>query len=133
MSLSLYPNVGALHNIGLIRTDLAMCKVKLFKNDIIISPATVVGDLVEADFGGYVAKTVTALLPAYLDSIGGASAQIGTVQFDCDGTAPDNVVFGAWVETAAGVLILVIKFDAGVPMVVLGDSLPMDIKFNFGN
>lgn len=133
MSQSLYPNVGALHELGLIRTDLALCKVKLFKNNLVISPATVIGDLVEADFGGYAAITVTALLPAYLDPAGGASAQIGTVQFNCDGTAPDNTVYGAWVETAAGLLVLLVKFDAGITMVSAGDSIPLDIKFNFGN
>lgn len=133
MGVVLYPNVGALNNIGLVRTNLASCKLKLFKNDILLTPATVKADLTEADFGGYAEKTITALLPAYIDPAGGASAQIATQQFDCDGTAPDNVVYGFWVETAAGVLVLAGSFDQGIPMVNLGDSIPIDVKFNFGN
>jgi hypothetical protein len=133
MSVIMYPNVGALHEIGLIRTDLAMCKVKLFQNPVSLSPSTVVGDLTEATFGGYAPIIVTALLPAYIDPVGGASAQIATIQFQCDGTAPTNIVYGFWVETAAGVLILAGTFDAGIPMSLATDAIPVDVKFNFGN
>ena len=132
-AIVLYPNVGALHNIGLLRTDLINCVVKLWQNDIQPTPATVLADLTEADFSGYLAETVLALLPAYLDPGGGASAQIATVQFNHDGGAVANVCFGFSVETAGGVLILVGRFEDGVPMVQAGDSIPLDIKFNFGN
>lgn len=133
MSQVLYPNVGALHNLELMRTDLALCKVNLFQNDVAISPSTVKADLTVATFSGYTAATVTALLPAYLDPAGGASAQIATQQFNHTGGGVANVIYGAWVETAAGDLILVIKFDQGIPMNAVGDSIPLDIKFNFGN
>lgn len=133
MSTVLYPNGAALHNIDLIRTDLVNSKLKLFKNDVAISPSTVLADLTEADFSGYLAKTVAALLPAYIDPTGGASAQIATQQFDHTGGIVANVVFGAWLETLAGVLILVVKFDQGVVMQAVGDSLPLDLKLNFGN
>jgi hypothetical protein len=129
----LYPNVGAMNNIGLVRTNLVNCEVNLFQNDVTPTPATVLGDLTVATFSGYAAIVVAALLAAYLDPIGGASAQIGTVQFDHSGGAVANTIYGFWVETAGGVLILAGRFDQAVPMNVLGDSIPLDIKFNFGN
>lgn len=133
MARVLYPNEGALYEMNLIASDLALCVVNLFQNQISIDPSTKKADLVVADFDGYAPKTVTALLPAYLDPIGGASAQIATIQFDHTGGGTSNTIYGAWVETAAGDLVLLIQFDAGIPMTGIGDSLPLDVKFNFGN
>jgi hypothetical protein len=129
----LYPNVGCMEGIELIRTALALCKVKLFQNDILPGASTVVADLEEADFDGYTPEVVTALLPAYLDPAGGASAQIGTVQFDHTGGPVANVCYGFWVEAAAGDLWLVGRFEEGIPMGKVGDALPIDVKFNFSN
>lgn len=129
----IYPNVAAMYEMNLIAADLANCKVKLFQNDITLSPSTVKGDLTEATFSGYAAATVAALLPSYIDPAGGASAQIATQQFDHSGGATANTVYGAWVETAGGDLILAMTFENGIPMAALGDSIPLDVKFNFGN
>lgn len=129
----LYPNVGALSNIELMRTALVMCEVNLFQNDYIPTPSTVLADLTVATFSGYAPEVVAALLPAYLDPAGGASAQIATIQFDHSGGGVSNVVYGFWVETAGGTLILVGRFEDGIPMIALGDSVPLDVKFNFGN
>jgi len=129
----LYPNSACLDEIELMRTDLVDCLVKLFTNDVSVTPSILLADLDEADFSGYAEIEVAALLPAYLDPEGGASAQIATVQFNHSGGPVANTIFGAWVETAAGDLRLVIKFEEGVPMQLLGDSIPLDIKFNFSN
>lgn len=129
----LYPNVGAMHNIGLLRTDLINCEVNLFQNNLTPLPSTVIGDLTVATYSGYAAKVVTALLAAYIDPAGGASAQIATIQYDHSGGGVANSIYGFWVETAAGDLILVGRFEEPIPMNFLGDSIPLDVKFNFGN
>ncbi len=129
----LYPNVGALNNIELLRTDLVNCEVNLFQNDYQPVPATVLADLTVATFSGYAAEVVAALLPAYLDPIGGASAQIGTIQFDHSGGVVSNIIFGFWAENAGGDLIMVGRFENPIPMAALGDAIPLDVKFNFGN
>jgi len=129
----LYPNVGCLANMELIRTNLALCKVNLYQNDYYPVAGTLLADMEVADFDGYVEKTVTALLPAYLDPAGGASAQIATIQWDHDGGPTGNIVYGFWVETAGGDLILAGRFEEGIPMAALGDSLPLDVKFSFTN
>lgn len=133
MAIVLYPNGSALDIIDLIRTNLVNCKVGLFQNQVNPTPSIVLGDLVVADFSGYAAITVAALLPAYIDPAGGASAQIATVQFDHTGGIANNVCFGFFVETMGGDLVLVGSFDDGVPMSRVGDSLPLDIKFSIGN
>lgn len=128
----LYPNVGSLLGMGLVRTALVDCTVHLFSNDATLGPGTVVGDLTECTFGGYAEKTVAALLPAYIDPLGGASAQIATVQWDHSGSGTDELVYGFWVETDGGDLFLCGKFDEPIPMGSVGDSIPLDVKFNFG-
>ena len=136
MPVSIYPNVACLDVIGLMRTKLAGCSVHLYKSPFTPGAGTVLADLtaIEADFGGYAAITVTALLAAFIDPIGGASAQIGTVQFNADGTTPDNIIYGAWVQATGTppVLYLAVQFDNPVPMSAVGDALPLDFKFNFG-
>lgn len=134
MESVLYPNVACMDVIGLMRTKLAGCSVHLFTNDILVSPGLTEEMLTEADFGGYAPITATALLPAYLDPVGGASAQIATVQFNCDGTEPENTVFGFYVTTTGtpGVLYLVGRFAEAIGMSQAGDAIPLDIKFNFG-
>lgn len=133
MPAPLYPNVSASHLCTLLDADLVNCKVKLFQNDYQPNPDTVKANLTVATFSGYADKTVAALLPPYYDPIGGASTQIGTLQWDHNGGVNANTIFGWWVENAGGDLIIVGRFDTPVGMSSLGDSIPLDIKFNFGN
>lgn len=131
-AIILYPNVGAIEMMGDLSTALINCNVELYQNNVSLGPATVLADLTVADFGGYAAITIAALLAVYLDPAGGASAQIATIQWDASGVAPSNLVYGFWVETAGGVLVLAGSFEAAVSMANVGDSIPLDIKFNFG-
>lgn len=133
MQVVLYPNGGALAVVGLIRIALEDCEVNLFQNDYQPSAGTVVGDLTVATYSGYAEKVVAALLAAYIDPAGGASAQIATLQFDHSGGGVANMIYGFWVQTTGGALIMVGRFEEPIPMVVLGDAIPLDIKFNFGN
>lgn len=134
-AVMLYPNTGALEAIALMRTALANCVVHLFKNDIIPTAETVEADLTAADFSGYAPEVVAALLDAYLDPGGGASAQLPTVQFDHSGGAVDNIIYGFYVKSAApGSDVWVIgRFENPIPMSQLGHAIPLDIKIHFGN
>lgn len=132
MAIVLYPNVSSIAIINLLRTDLIDCLVQLYKNDVVPTPGVILADLTEADFSGYAEIEVAALLAAYLDPEGGASAQIPTVQFQHNGGATANTVYGFMVTTAGGALRLVGYFDAPIPMVASGDAIPLDVKFNFG-
>lgn len=131
--LTVYPNVGALEIVGLIRTALEDCTVDLYQNDYTPGASTVVGDLDVADFSGYAQKVVADLLPAYISPDGGAAAQIATQQWDHSGGATANTIYGAFVRNAGGDLISVVRFTAPVAMAALGDSIPLNLLFFISN
>jgi hypothetical protein len=98
-----------------------------------LSVSTVIGDFTEADYDGYVAKTITAWNNAYLDPAGGASIQSGTQQFDFTSVPlTTNLVLGFYVTNAAGALIFAGNFDAPIAMIQNGDSIPVNATLNFG-
>lgn len=134
-AVMLYSNQGATAAMELIRTALINCEVKLFKNDVLPTPSMVEADLEEADFSGYAAEVVAALLGAYLDPGGGASAQLPTVQFEHSGGAVDNIIYGFWVQSAAPAdkTWVIARFQDPIPMSQLGHAIPLDIKVNFAN
>jgi len=137
MSTLVYPNEGALKIAATVRTFMALSVVHLFKSPLSITPSTTKADLTaaEADYDGYTTKTITAWLPAYLDPNGGASIQSGTEQFDYGpvGTPPvTNNVYGFWIESAAGDLIVAGLFDNPVSMAAIGDSIPLAVVLNYG-
>lgn len=99
-------------------------KLKLFKNDFTPTPATVIGDFIEADFSGYAAKTIAAFGAVHTNPDGSAEVASPLEQFDHSGGAVSNLVYGWWFETAAGVLIMSERFaSAPIPMAVVGDSI----------
>ena len=113
---SLYINVGSLVIIDAIRTLLASCRLRLFSNNVNLVPGTQKSELTECVFGGYAVKTISALLPAFLDPAGGASSQVATVQWDCNGLAGDTVR-GAWLETS-GLTGVVADASNATPIVI---------------
>jgi len=140
MSAFLFTNQGALDLAARERTVLnGGYELLLFKNDIAAVPGLTLADLVECDFSGYARMPIDLLLP-YLDPItGGASCQ-QLAQWNFDGTAPTpvlNSVYGfgvvkPGVSPAPDTLEQVASFDAPVPMVQAGDSLPLTLLENYG-
>jgi len=89
-------------------------KVHLMQNDIALSSNTVVGDFVEADFGGYAAKTAAAAAAVFTDPLtGGTIIRIpdpsGGWAFVSTGTPPANTpqtIYGAYVVSNDGTKLL---------------------------
>jgi len=132
--MTLYPNSAALLIAGLVRTELAGSKMKLFQAiSAPLSPSTVIGDFTEADYEGYVEKTIANWLNPYLDPVGGASIQSGTQQFDYDPLpGVTNVILGFYVTNAGGDLIIAGTFANPIPMAAPGDSIPNNVTLNYG-
>lgn len=130
---SFYTNEATLTNAAEMQTALAASKVRLFKSTFVPTVSTVKADLTgaEAAFTGYPAggETITAFLDPVLDPAGGSSITAPTVQFAVTGpvTATD-IVGGFWLEDAAGKVRLVAQFAAPVPMEVVGQGFPLNIK-----
>jgi hypothetical protein len=132
--VTLYPNSSALYLAGLVKTALVSSTMHLYQAIAHpLSPSTVLADLTEATYDGYVAKTITAWLNAYLDPAGGASIQSGTQQFDFVAVPlTTNVVLGFYVCNAAGALVFLGSFDSPISMTQNGDSIPVNATLNFG-
>jgi len=131
--MTIYPNVGALKCAATMRTFFALSTLHLFKAITApLSQSTVVGDFTEADYDGYVEKTLTTWNLPYIDPVGGATIQGGTQQFDFvfSGGITNNI-FGFYLLDAAGDLILAGTFDSPIPMAADGDSIPMNVSSNW--
>lgn len=131
--MTLYPNAAALLIAANIRTFLAASKLKLYK--AIASPlsvSTVLADLTEADFDGYIEITLTTWNLPYIDPAGGGTIQCGTKQFQFVASAGDtNNVLGFYVVDATGDLITVGNFPTPIPMTMNGDAIPLNVSLNF--
>jgi hypothetical protein len=128
-----YTNAACMVNAAEKQTALALSKCRLFKSTFVPTPATTKAELEanEADYTGYTAggETITAWLDPLLDPAGGASITAPTIQFDVTGPVVDtDIVGGFWVEDAGGDVRLVGQFAAPVPMEVVGQGFPLNIK-----
>lgn len=105
-------------------------KLRLFNANLVIDHTTTRLDLhnAEADFSGYAAHTLAggAVLPA-LDAGNRAITQWTPATFTKNG-ATGNDIYGYWLETNAGALQMVEKFDAPIPLQVDGAFLQITVR-----
>lgn len=132
-----YPNSGALWLAGVVRTALAGCVMKLFKDGegIVVGPALTIAELTaaEADYTGYAGITVAAMTAPLLNPLGGASISTATQQFAI--TAPytlPNVIGGGWIEDSTGALVMAWSYDNAISLTGAGDGIPVEQLFLFG-
>jgi hypothetical protein len=112
---------------------LTAAKIKLFQNDVNPNPNTVIGDLTEATFSGYLAATAT-WGATFLNSDGKAEADAPSHMFARAAGATSNDIFGYWVEDAAGNLLFAERFaGAPIPMAVVTDAIVLLSRFTFGS
>lgn len=101
-------------------------KVALFKNDYTPTIATVIGDLVEADYDGYAAVTNSGWLPAAWATQGAAIQYMDTpAVFQPTGSVVTNVIYG-WYFYKTGtpnVYIMGERFSSPIPMGDTGDQI----------
>ena len=141
-NLLLYPKLGAMAVANLVQAGLAASVLSLFKEDIAITTNTTKAELeaIEADYDGYLPKTIAAWLEPYLDPEGGASIDSGEQVFywTFDTDSIQNQIYGFWVELAAGTVVVIGRFvdDQGqpdpIPMVQEGNAVPLTIRLVYG-
>lgn len=131
---SFYPNGGQLWLAGITRTALANSVVSLFQNTITPTVLTTKAELeaAEADYDGYAPKTVANWNEPFLGSLG-AAIQMPVQQFQPTGSTTPNIINGAWVETAGGVLVFIVTFPASVSMASAADAIPLSEILRFGS
>jgi len=135
-----YPPSGGQRIAALVKTEVALSKLHLFKADFTPSPLVTLAemDLHEADYDGYTAggETVTAFAGPIIDPLNGYAIYSGTKLFSFVAAGPDpitNTIGGWYLETAGGVLLAVESFPGSVPMQQAGQGVPVGFRLVFGN
>lgn len=109
--------------------------VKLFKNDFTPSLDTVVGDMTEADYTGYLAVTLTTWQAPFLDVQGRGEIRAPHAFFAP--AAPytvQNTIYGYWIIDSTADLLLASRFVNGpIPMGEAGNALFVEPFFILQN
>ncbi len=129
--MQLFPNSGVIRLAQLLRDELELAKLRLFKSTFNqLGTDTTRAALVAAEctFTGYPAGgvVIAAMLSPLLNPAGGVSIDWPTVQFEA--AAPytvAEVVGGWWLETAGGVLVAAGTFPDGIPVGQAGQGFPL--------
>lgn len=120
----LYTNEAAIKKASVIKTNLALSKLRLVKSGITIIASTTKAAMVaqEADFSGYTAGGYTLTAWTGPLSAQGGGANILTPLVNISFVTPEddppvvNTIGGWWVEDAAGIVRLAGNFDPARPM-----------------
>ncbi len=102
--------------------------LKLFQNDFQPDRDTVQADLTEADFDGYAGKSFSGawFQPQVRDD--GQVVMLGpSHQFNHNGGATQNTIYGYWVEKSDGTVLWTERFDNPKQMLTAEDSLYLDL------
>lgn len=139
MASTVYPKPAALLLTTNVRTLLALSTMHLVKAPFNPSPDITQADLVEADFSGYAAKTLTAWGSAYYPMEGGAAIRSGEQQFNFVAEvdpADDvtNIIYGWYIKLVTPGLQLFVCGDFDVPhaMGETGDATFVNVILGFG-
>lgn len=129
---------GIVEALQIVKDSTAIddMSVRLFQNDLIPSPTTVIGDLTVATYTGYANQTAGSLGAPYKDALGNAIQEYDAVYFGATGSAIGNVVYGYYLVGGTGVLagklLAVVRFDEPVTMAAVGDVVLVQPRFALG-
>lgn len=125
----LYTRESAVTKAGVVKTTLALAKLRLFKEGLVVSQFTTKEDLedAECDFDGYTGGgyTLTAWSGPLYATGGGAviTSPLTNVAFGPASDPPvTNSVGGWWIETAAGDVWTAGNYDPPRLMQTVGDG-----------
>lgn len=135
MAVVFIPLEGCQATAAAVQTAMALSVAHLFDNTLPApDPSTPIADYTsaEANFTGYVSKTLTAWNAPILSEGSGYMIQSPLVQFQVD-PAPSvtDVISGAYVLDAGGVNRLVVIFTEPIPMQLAGQGIPISFTMFF--
>lgn len=106
-------------------------EIRLFQNNLTVSPLTVLGDLTEADFSGYAAEAIAGgdwQTPAKIMPDGSARQILGTVvTFDQTASTISNTVYGWYWVASDGTLELAGNFPTPLVMDAAGKFISLEL------
>lgn len=132
MVQSVFPTAEQVRQANLVRTAYGTALCKLFKSDIDLTLFLTAADLaaVEADFVGYTPVTFTTVGPTFIDPAGGVSFDLESAFFQATNAVTPNDIYGGWVETAGGDLMVAWKLQGSYPMNVALAAMSLDQLVN---
>jgi hypothetical protein len=138
MGAGVWNQQGSLALCQAIDTAAGNLTVRLLGSSIVLSPLTTLAQLVSAEcaFSGYTAQVIpTSTAGAFIDPQGGSSFPLpGTVTFRAAGNlATPGVVYGWWVQTAAGALMCAQVFTNPIDVTLPNQGLELSILMNLFN
>ena len=134
MSTQFFPLSGCRQSAEEMQTVLASSVLHLFQSSLTPTPSTPLADYTaaEADFTGYAAETMSAWNTPILAP--GTGYMIGSplVQFEVGATpTTTNIIGGAYLVDAGGVLRMAIIFTEPIPMQLDGQGIPINLVWLF--
>lgn len=112
------------------QTAYANSVLHLFQSSLVPTSSTTKVELTaaEADFDDYVTKTLAAWFDPILAPVSGYMIVSPEVQWSCAADqVVGNVIGGAWVEDAGGVVRMVVIFPVPVPMELADQGIPLNL------
>jgi hypothetical protein len=120
-------SLDSMHTIAVAMQGLfANCKIKLFQNHVAVNPSTALGDLIEANFGGYAAVSCANAILQKDDGTGDWVVTPNVVPaFTADNSiASPQHVYGAYCTNTAGTLLIAFsQIDPAFLFANSGDGL----------
>lgn len=107
---------------GMIDNDVMMT-IRLFQNDHNPASTDTEADYVEADFGGYSGSQELAWGIPFVNGSGNGEVNAAQVEWNCDGTGSDNLIYGVYVTDGDDNLTYAERFDAPQTMAEAGDAI----------
>lgn len=116
-----------------VQTYLADSDLRLFVNNVTVSPNLVIGSLTQASFTGYAAKNyVTVPAPVKDPTNGGVSIFLGSNVFAASADIdPAQTVYGWYLTDTGGALIAAGNLPTPIQIRYDGDSVPIQVTLNF--
>lgn len=123
--------------LGIIKAGWGDLRLRLFKNNVTPTRATVIGDLVEADFPGYTPPTLDAIDWSSPSLTGDFHAQIQNVlkTFTYTGSGGSNDIYGYYVTAASSADLKWVERNDSAPVTLStdGESYSVLPRFTYTN
>lgn len=127
---AVFPDVGKKLALDILLASGRSPKLKLFKNNVTVSVATVLGDLTIADFSGYADKDLSAMASATINGSDQGEKHSNANDFAHNGGGTGNTIYGWYItiHDVGGSDALFLCENFPTPLVV--SAVPNHVQFD---
>lgn len=127
---AVFPDTGKKLALDILLAAGRNPKLKLFKNNVAVTDATVLGDLTEANFSGYAAKDLSAIAAASINGSDQGERHSNANNFVHSGGGTANTIYGWYIviDDLAATPALILCENFPTPLVVA--AVPNHVEFD---